>query len=314
MTDDLVCYEKTTLESPDDLTAFAHRHAHQTGTWARLQVLKGEVSAQFIGQSGVCLAAHVLTAGSGAHLTLPPAVALQLKAVSEEIVVDVSWFCRPHHYFEKKYQLSNVHDDLLLTYLHSLQDQPIKTILDIGCGTGRNLLFLAKMGHRVTGIENKSEKLARIETIASREGLDGVTLVDHDLHERLPFQSGHFDWVIATVSLQFIQPDRIDALLSELGEATAAGGFHYLVLPVASEIFSYPGNFTYLPARDALFSWYQSRGWAILNYRVHNGQLSKTGADGKPIQGQFLEVLVQKLAASPSDQFSMQFNSGNSTR
>ena len=59
--------------------------------------------------------------------------------------------------------------------------------------------------------------------VAHEEGLEGVALVHHDLHERLPFAADQFDAVVATVALQFLRPQRTDSLLSELSEATTAG-------------------------------------------------------------------------------------------
>ncbi|NDY94877.1 methyltransferase domain-containing protein [Wenzhouxiangella limi] len=297
MPEQLLCYQRSVLETAKDLGAFSVQHLQEAGSWAHLQVRQGRVCLRFVDQTGTSLSEHALGAESNAELTVPPAVLHRIEALSQEFTIEVSRYCKPHRYFEKKYQLSNVHDDLLSAYVHSLRDHSLNRILDIGCGSGRNLLFLAKMGHAVTGVENKSEKLERIEAIARQEGLDDITLLNHDLHERLPFAGGEFDAVVATVALQFLKPERIDSLLSELGEETAAGGFHFFVFPVASEIFSYPANFSFLPTRDELFHWYQDRGWAVIDYRVNNGQLTKRGADGKPIQGQFATLLAQKLPA-----------------
>lgn len=294
MDEQLLCYQQSVLGAARDLEAFSEQHVQEAGSWAHVQVRQGRVRLRFVDQTGTVLSEHALDAETNAELTVPPAALHQVEVLSQDFSIEVSRYCKPHKYFEKKYQLSNVHDDLLSAYLHTLRDQSLDGILDIGCGTGRNLLFLAKMGHAVTGVENKSEKLERIEAIARQEGLDDLALLNHDLHERLPFAAGEFDAVIATVALQFLKPERIESLLSELGEATAAGGFHFFVFPVASEIFSYPENFSFLPTRDELFHWYQDRGWALIDYRVNNGQLTRRGADGKPIQGQFATLLAQK--------------------
>lgn len=292
--DDLLCYRQAELSTAAELQAFADQHRTETGTWARLRLSRGRVGLRFVDRSGSTLSAQELDERDDPELTVPPAVLLELEGRSNPFRLEVSFCCQSHRYFEKKHGLSQVHVDLLAAYQQHLQGQGLGRVLDAGCGSGRNLLFLAKMGHAVTGLENGREKLARIKAIARQEGLKDVTLVDHDLHQRLPFAPSRFDMVIATVVLQFLRSERVDSLLGELSEATAAGGFHFLVFPVFSETFTLPQNFTFLPERDALFHWYQDRVWSLIDYQVSHGQLTRKDADGRPIQGLFAVLLAQK--------------------
>src|SRR5687767_13927348 len=63
------------------------------------------------------------------------------------------------------------------------------TVLDVGCGTGRNLP-LFRPGVRVVGLEPSAEALAR-----ARRRAPGVPLVQGDA-EALPFRAGAFDTVV----------------------------------------------------------------------------------------------------------------------
>lgn len=294
MPDALLCYRQADLTTAAELAAVADQHRNETGTWARLRLSQGRLGVRFVDGWGNTLSRQELDPQRCPELTLAPAVLLELESLEQPFHLEVFFCCKAHRYMEKKYGLSNVHVDLLAAYQQHLHGQGLGRILDAGCGSGRNLLFLARMGHAVTGLENGPEKLARIEAIARQEGLNEVTLVEHDLHQPLPFEAGQFDAVIATVVLQFLRPERVDSLLGELSEATAAGGFHFLVFPVASEIFTLPQNFRFLPQPDALFRWYQDRGWSLIDYQVSHGQLTRKDASGRPIQGLFAVLLAQK--------------------
>jgi len=72
------------------------------------------------------------------------------------------------------------------------RDQSIK-ILDIGCGTGRHSIELAKRGYNVTGVDLSGSQLARAREKAKEAGV----LVDFRKHDAraLPFE-GEFDLVI----------------------------------------------------------------------------------------------------------------------
>ncbi len=66
-------------------------------------------------------------------------------------------------------------------------------ILDIGCGTGRHAIELAKRGYRVTGIDLSEALLDRAREKAAASGVS-VDLRRHDARE-LPF-AGEFDLAI----------------------------------------------------------------------------------------------------------------------
>ena len=45
-------------------------------------------------------------------------------------------------------------------------------ILDVGCGQGRDALFIARLGHQVVGVDLSSSGIAQLREDAEREGLD----------------------------------------------------------------------------------------------------------------------------------------------
>lgn len=61
-----------------------------------------------------------------------------------------------------------------------LQLTPEQRILDMGCGTGRHALELARRGYTVTGVDLSDGMLAQAQQIAAAEGLSTVTFQQAD--------------------------------------------------------------------------------------------------------------------------------------
>lgn len=105
-------------------------------------------------------------------------------------------------------------------YIALAGDTP-KSILDIGCGTGRLAVALAERGHRVTGAD-PSQGMMRVAR--SRPGTERVRWIDGDaatlaLAER-------FDLIIMTghVFQVFLENDEVRAILRNLRRHLAPGG------------------------------------------------------------------------------------------
>jgi len=65
----------------------------------------------------------------------------------------------------------------------SLRLQPGQTVLDVGCGTGRNFpLILEKIGStgKLTGVDYTSDMLAHAQERVKREGWKNVELIQGD--------------------------------------------------------------------------------------------------------------------------------------
>lgn len=291
--DDLLCYKKLHITHDGKLKFFLEKHSTKEGTWGKLHVLSGEIDFVFLNGNGQELSRHRLNA-KNAQIVIPPASWHKIIPISSVFHASLDFYCKPHRYFDKKYKLGNVHTDLYYVYTTYLQQQNKLNILDVGCGSGRNPLFLALMGHNVTGIDHNEAAIDKISQTADDEGITTLVPVVHDLHHPLNLKKEAYDWVIATVSLQFLSSVRIPSLLKELQEATAAQGFHFLVFPIRSEQFVLPSFFTYLAEPEELYHFYQDRGWSILEYKETVGKLHQLDESGKPIQGLFGLLLAQK--------------------
>src|SRR5262249_44649994 len=59
----------------------------------------------------------------------------------------------------------------------AVADRITGPVLDAGCGTGEHALYLASLGHRVTGVDFVPEAIRRAQAKAAERGLDVEFLV-----------------------------------------------------------------------------------------------------------------------------------------
>lgn len=98
----------------------------------------------------------------------------------------------------------------LLPLLGNVKD---KTILDLGCGTGKNAVLLAKKGATVYGIDFSKEMLAEARKKAKRARAK-INFVKRDVTKKLPYEARKFDAVIS--ALVFNHVGNIVPVLKEI--------------------------------------------------------------------------------------------------
>ena len=100
---------------------------------------------------------------------------------------------------------------------------PVRPVLDVGAGVGRNLIWLARQGFRGHAIEADPDVAARLEADAA-----GLPLAVY----RCPFQVfepvERYGAVLVFGLLPLLRRDDRDALLSLLPRWTVAGGLLFL--------------------------------------------------------------------------------------
>jgi ubiquinone/menaquinone biosynthesis C-methylase UbiE len=94
------------------------------------------------------------------------------------------------------------------------------SVLDVGCGTGRHAVRLAMRGARVTGVDFSAGMLQKAR---QKPGAEGVTFVEHDIAQPLPFGSASFDRVLSCLVLDHVA--NLAAFFSELRRVCRGTGF-----------------------------------------------------------------------------------------
>ena len=108
--------------------------------------------------------------------------------------------------------------------LQTIEGEPPYTILDFGCGPGRDLKVFAELGHTAVGLEGA----ARFAEMACDHS--GCEVWRQDFLE-LDLPDGHFDGVFANASLFHVPSCELPRVLKELCATLKPGG----VLAVWSE-------------------------------------------------------------------------------
>lgn len=113
-------------------------------------------------------------------------------------------------------------------------------VLDVGCGSGRLTVALAKAGAAVTGIDTNLEQLEQARGRAEEAGIE-LTLLEADFNAPLPFADASFDAVTSRLAL--MAADDAVVTLTELRRVLEPGGRLVTVLwaaPAENPWFAFP--------------------------------------------------------------------------
>jgi ubiquinone/menaquinone biosynthesis C-methylase UbiE len=105
------------------------------------------------------------------------------------------------------------------------QKNKVQKILDLGCGGGRHLVYFAKLGYRVSGIDVAPEAIKLSQRWLAREGLR-AELQCADMI-RLPWPDKFFDAVLSIRVLEHSQLKHIQKILKEVYRVIRDNGYFF---------------------------------------------------------------------------------------
>ena len=76
-------------------------------------------------------------------------------------------------------------DDSVVRFAESLRQERCQRVLDLGCGAGRHVVFLAQAGFLVVGSDIAARGLYWTKRAAQEESLSNYLLVRHDLNDAI---------------------------------------------------------------------------------------------------------------------------------
>lgn len=193
---------------------------------------------------------------------------------------------RDENYFTEKYGMTPTHSEVLnaMNYI-----TPGK-VLDLGCGNGRNSLYLANKGFDVTAWDKNPNSLSNLQRIREAEGLNNLHIDSVDLNN-LTFD-GEYDFILSTVVMMFLEAKTIPGLIANMQRCTKPGGHNLIV--AAMDTADYPCNvgFPFAFKEGELRNYYA--GWELLKYNEEVGELHRTDEQGNRIKLRFATLLAQK--------------------
>jgi len=195
---------------------------------------------------------------------------------------------RDENYFTEKYGMTPTHSEVLnaMNYI-----TPGK-VLDLGCGNGRNSLYLANKGFDVTAWDKNPNSLSNLQRIRDAEELETLHIDSVDLNS-LTFD-GEYDFILSTVVMMFLEAKTIPGLIANMQRCTKPGGHNLIV--AAMDTADYPCNvgFPFAFKEGELRNYYA--GWELLKYNEEVGELHRTDEQGNRIKLRFATLLARKIA------------------
>jgi SAM-dependent methyltransferase len=105
-------------------------------------------------------------------------------------------------------------------FLVSLRQAGVRTILELGCGTGNDAARLADAGYSVTATDLSAEAIRQAQ---AKFGSLARFLVA-DMTQPLPFPDGSFDAVMSNVAMHMFPDDVTRTVFAQVGRLVRAGG------------------------------------------------------------------------------------------
>jgi len=128
-------------------------------------------------------------------------------------------------------------------FLAPLRQAGVRTVLELGCGTGHDSARLAGEGYLVTAVDLSGEAIGQAR---ARFGSMARFMVA-DMTRRLPFPDGRFDAVMSNVALHMFPDRETRAVFAEVKRLARPGG---LFLFHVNSLEDRPLRARWLPARE----------------------------------------------------------------
>lgn len=193
---------------------------------------------------------------------------------------------RDENYFTDKYGLTRTHSEVIAAMPYLTPGR----VLDLGCGNGRNSLYLAANGFDVTAWDKNPMSIANLQRVAEAEGLNNLQSDVRDLNS-LKFD-GEYDFILSTVVMMFLEPTTIARLIDNMQRCTKSDGYNLIVAAMDTEDFPCTVGFPFAFREGELSGYYA--GWEIVKYNEEPGELHRTDEAGNRIKLRFATLLARK--------------------
>ncbi len=144
--------------------------------------------------------------------------------------------------------------------------------LDMGCSNGRNAVYLGQLGFNVTAIDTNPSAIDMLQSIIIEEKMNNIKAEVYDINNAKLTED--YGFITCTVTLMFIDPTRVDAIIADMHKRTLAGGYNLIVCAMSTEEHPCPVRFPFTLKAGQLSEAYE--GWKLIKYNenvgtMHNG-------------------------------------------
>ncbi|WP_349928371.1 SAM-dependent methyltransferase TehB [Acinetobacter sp. A1-4-2] len=285
----LICYKELPVWTQQSIPqGFKNQHNTKAGTWAKLTVFKGELHFAMLEESGAVKSEHVFSPEQQPPFIEPQAWH-KIVSATDDIECQLQFYCLPQDYFTKKYQLSPTHSEILAAtpYLQGGR------ALDVGCGQGRNTLYLSQHGFEVDAWDVNENSLQTLRQIIQAEQIDNIQVQQRDLNADQSI-TGRYDFICCTVVMMFLEAQTVKPLIAQMQQATNVNGFNLIVCAMDTDDLPAQPDFPFAFKQGELSALYE--GWNIVKYNENVGELHRVDAQGNRIKQHFATLLAQRVS------------------
>ncbi|MFT5807801.1 MAG: tellurite methyltransferase [Moritella dasanensis] len=148
--------------------------------------------------------------------------------------------------------------------------------LDMGCSNGRNALYLGQLGFNVNAIDINAGAIDTLQSIIDQEKITNIKTQVLDINSANlgAGDVNHYGFISCTVTLMFINPANVDAIIADMHKRTLPGGYNLIVCAMSTEENPCPVPFPFTLQTEQLREAYV--GWELIKYNedvgtMHNG-------------------------------------------
>jgi SAM-dependent methyltransferase len=132
-----------------------------------------------------------------------------------------------------------------------LKKEGVKRVLDLGCGSGRHTVALAKAGFDVCATDISKEGIKLTQKWLEKENLRANIKIA-SCYERFPFEDNFFDAVISTQVIHHNYHEKVKFCISEIERVLKKRGILFITVPAnknqgKNSQFTMPEPRTYAP-------------------------------------------------------------------
>lgn len=287
MNSQFIAYKKMPIWNKESLPQmFQEMHNTKVGTWAKLTILSGSLKYFALDEAGNVLDTAIFDVENQAPF-VEPQQWHRVAPLSDDLQCYLEFYCRPQDYVAKKYNMTNTHSEVV----NAMQTiKPCKT-LDLGCGQGRNSIFLGVQGFEVDAWDHNQSSIDFLNSVIEKEKSTQIKTALYDINQAAI--QDNYDFILSTVVLMFLQRDRIPAIIANMQQHTNIGGYNLIVAAMSTDDMPCPMPFSFTFAENELKNYYQ--GWELIKYSEEPGELHKTDANGNRIKLKFVTMLARKI-------------------
>ena len=118
-----------------------------------------------------------------------------------------------------------------------IEENNISTLLELGCGQGRDSLFFTNFVSNVTSVDISENAINFVKKIKNERNLTNLDLFVHDIKKPLNFLDKSFDIVYSNLALQFFDINQLKEIFSNISEIMSNDSFFICISLIAFFIY-----------------------------------------------------------------------------